>query len=96
MAPGGPLVPSGDRNHWRDFCTAWRLAAMCASPGSDGKPVALERALAPSGEVVPPGGLEQFRLAACVLGQAKCCCSCFVFVCCLSTDTILGSGDAVP
>jgi len=29
------------------------------------------RALAPGGELVPPGGLEQFRLAACGPSQAE-------------------------
>ncbi|QCE10935.1 hypothetical protein DEO72_LG10g2168 [Vigna unguiculata] len=57
MAPGGPLVPPGDRNHWRVFCSAWCLATMCASPGSDGKPVTLGRALALGGELVSLGGL---------------------------------------
>jgi len=26
MAPNGLLISSGDRNHWKDFCTAWRLS----------------------------------------------------------------------
>ncbi|QCD85940.1 hypothetical protein DEO72_LG3g461 [Vigna unguiculata] len=65
MVLGGPLLPPGDRIIGGTFCTTWRLATMCASPGGDGKTVALEWALAPDGELVPLGGLEQFCLAAC-------------------------------
>ena len=49
----------------------WRLAARCAPPGDDEKTVALGGTLASGGEWIPPGGLEQFRLAACGQTQAE-------------------------
>jgi len=52
--------------------------------------------LAPDGEWIPPGGLGQFRLMACGPCQVEMLLSFICFVCCLSTDITLGSGDVVP
>jgi len=47
------------------------LAACRAPPGSDEKNGGTGTTLAPGGEWVPPGGLEQFCLEACGPCQAK-------------------------
>jgi len=54
-------------------------------------------ALTPGGELVPPGGLEQFRLAACGPSQAEMLLF-FAFWCVvlIDNDALLGSGDDVP
>jgi len=78
MAPGGLLITARRENNYRGPCVAWRLTARRAPTSGSCKNNGAERALAPGGELVPLGGLERFRLAAWMLGQAKCCCSCFV------------------
>jgi len=50
----------------------------------------------PDGELVLPGGLEKFRLAACGPSQAEMLLSFVCLVCCLSNASTLGSGDVVP
>jgi len=53
--------------------------------------------LASGGQWLPPGGLEQLRLAACGPSQAEMLLFiAFWCVVLIDNDALLGSGDAVP
>ena len=90
-------MPPGDRNNREDLCTARCLAVRKCSARRCWINSGAGRALAPGGVQVPPGGLEQFRLAACGPSQAETLL--FLAFCVLfltNNDALLESGDAVP
>ena len=97
MAPGGLLVPPGDRISREDLCIAWRLAVGVCSARRCLKYSGAGKALAPGGGQVLPGGLDLYCLA--VLGAAPSDCTAGYDLCVLlliDNDVMLGSGDVVP